>query len=987
MLFKKKVLSSSVALALVGSAMPALAQDEGLEIEEVIVEGGIRASLKKSMDLKRDTVGVADAISAEDMGKFPDTNLAESLQRITGVSIDRSRGEGSKVTVRGFGPDFNLVTLNGRQMPTHAGAGRSFDFGDLASEGISAVVIKKTGDATQPSGGVGSLINIITTKPLEAGSVATFAAKAAIDGSTTTGDTVTPEFSGLYSETFADDTIGVALSFSSQERQNGEAFANVGGWHTVTGDTDGGWTGVPMNAEQVNRPTEAGETTSIPQSLAYNLSDYTSERINSQLTLQYRPMDSLTATVDYTYSEFDLGRTYNDLSSWFNLGNNTQSSTWDEGPIGSPLVYSEISANSDYAMGIGRDGSNNENNSVGLNLEWNVNDSLQLTLDYHDSSAESGTNSPYGTSSLITIASYNRTVTTAYFDQDLPILELGLDPSDSLVPSAGGAVRPLYKDDMIITGSVFHNSESEMNIEQARLGGTYDLSDVTSIDFGLELTEVSNRTTSKATERGTWGGISEPGDLTDVLVRSSMADSFDQISGGADPRRQSEFFSAKLEDIISVANQMPLSENEQVGDCGTPYCASTDWNVDKRTTEETSVAYVQLTHDTEFDGMPFNVRAGLRYEQTDVTSAALAPTYSDVYWEGGNEFYLVKATDAEGNVISAFDDYTGDYNLFLPNLDLQLSVTDDLVARASVSKTVTRPSYNDIQGGVTVDGQTFKFKSARAGGGNPGLLPFESENFDLSLEWYYGDTDYVSVGYYHKTVDNFIGNGFRQEALFGLKDPASGGQFAEVAAANNLDPNQGYTQVGDILKNQTPSPFDADGRLYGAADNDEVIFTVASPVNEKTAKADGIEFAWQHNFAETGYGFIVNATVANASVAYDPLTLEGQFALGGLSDSANLIGFYDKDGVNVRVAYNWRDDFFNGIGQSQGSSGINPTQTEAFGQLDLSASYEIDDNLTVFVDGINVTESTYRVYGREKLQVLRSGQTGARYNVGVRYTF
>ena len=200
--YSKKVLSSSVALALVGSAMPALAQDEGLEIEEVIVEGGIRASLKKSMDLKRDTVGVADAISAEDMGKFPDTNLAESLQRITGVSIDRSRGEGSKVTVRGFGPDFNLVTLNGRQMPTHAGAGRSFDFGDLASEGISAVVVNKTGDATQPSGGVGSLINIITTKPLEAGSIATFGAKAAIDGSTTTGDTVTPEFSGLYSRDF-----------------------------------------------------------------------------------------------------------------------------------------------------------------------------------------------------------------------------------------------------------------------------------------------------------------------------------------------------------------------------------------------------------------------------------------------------------------------------------------------------------------------------------------------------------------------------------------------------------------------------------------------------------------------------------------------------------------------------------------------------------------------------------------------------------------
>jgi TonB-dependent receptor len=995
MLFKKKVLSSSVALALVGSAMPALAQDEGLEIEEVIVEGGIRASLKKSMDLKRDTVGVADAISAEDMGKFPDTNLAESLQRITGVSINRSRGEGSKVTVRGFGPDYNLVTLNGRQMPTHAGAGRSFDFGDLASEGISAVVVKKTGDATQPSGGVGSLINIITTKPLEAGSVATFSAKAAIDTSTATGDTATPEFSGIYSETFADDTLGVALSFSSQERNNAVNAASVGGWWTVPADSEELGRTVPRNEDQVNRPSGANENTSIPQSMAYNLSEYVSERVNGQLTLQWRPVDSLTATVDYTYSEFDLERTYNDMSAWFNQGGRTQSSVWDEGPIGSPLTYSEVGSNDDLPMGIGRDGSANENDSMGLNLEWNVNDSLQLTLDHHSSSAERGANSPYGTFSLVTIASFNRAVTTAHFDQDLPILEYGLNPEDPRTVSDGGAARPIYKDDMIITGSSFRNEIAVMDIDQTKLGGTYDLSDVTSIDFGVELAEVSNRSTSKAVDRGTWGGITEPGEISDILVRSSMADSFDQISGGEDSRRHSEFFTTTLEQVIEIANEQDLPASQDVGDCGTPYCASTAWDTDKRTTEETIAAYVQLTHDTEYNGMPVNIRAGLRYEQTEVTSAALAPTYSDVYWEGGNEFYLVKATDSEGNVISAFDDYLGDYNLFLPNLDLQLDITDELVARASVSKTITRAGYNDIQGGVTVDGQNFKYKTASARGGNPGLLPIESTNFDLSAEWYYGEADYVSVGYYQKTVENFIGNGFRQEELFGLTDPASGGLYGAVAAANGLDPF-GYGAIGDVIEGLTSTEIAAfgtqsagfvDGQLYGAADNDPVVFTIASPVNEKTAKVDGIEINWQHNFGETGYGFIANATIANADVAYDPLLLTGQFALGGLSDSANLIGYYDKDGINVRVAYNWRDDFFNGMGQGQGSSGINPTQTEAFGQIDISASYELNDNLTIFMDGINVTEETYRLYGREKAQVLQSGQTGARYNLGVRYKF
>ena len=260
-------------------------------------------------------------------------------------------------------------------------------------------------------------------------------------------------------------------------------------------------------------------------------------------------------------------------------------------------------------------------------------------------------------------------------------------------------------------------------------------------------------------------------------------------------------------------------------------------------------------------------------------------------------------------------------------------------------------------------------------------MPIESENFDLSVEWYYGDADYLSVGYFHKTVENFIGNGFRQENLFGLTDPASGGLFAETAIANDLDPNQGYIAVGELLDVSGNDP------LYGAANNDPVMFTVSGPVNEKTAKADGMELNWQHNFGETGYGFIANATLVDSDIAYDPLQLVGQFALSGLSDSANLIGFYDKDGINVRLAYNWRDSFFVGMGQGQGSTAINPTQTEAYGQLDISASYEINENLVVYMYGINITEEAFRVYGREEAQVLQSGQTGARYNLGVRYTF
>ena len=980
MVFRKRLLSSSVALALIGTAVPAFAQDEGV-IEEIVVEGGIRASLKRSMDIKRDTAGVADAISSEDMGKFPDTNLAESLQRVTGVSISRQRGEGSQVTVRGFGPEYNLVTLNGRQMPTHNGTNRSFDFGDLASEGISAVIVHKTGNAAAATGGVGSTINIITTKPLEAGSIATFGAKMVMDTSTAEGDKVTPEFSGLYSETFADGTIGISLSATAQTRNNAVNTASVSGWHTMPGNTDGGWTSVPMNADQVNRPTDAGANTSIPQATGYRVNEYESERVNGQLTLQWAPSETITATVDYTYSELELEHTYSDMSAWYNLGNNTQSSIWDDGPVASPIMYSEASPNADFAMGIGRDGSTSENTSVGLNLEWQATDSLLLALDYHDSSSEKGANNPYGTNALVTMSSWNRVGTTTYFDQDLPILQLSLNSG------ADGAERPLYKDDMVITGSRIDNDVSVMDIEQTRFAGTFEQSDATSIDFGVELTEVSNRSTAKTVERGTWTGISDPGYISDILTRSSMADSFDQISGNDDPRRQTEYFTTTLEQIVELAEALPVPSDQTVGDCGTPYCASTDWNSDKRTTEETTAAFIQINHSTEFtggllDGYPMNIRAGLRYEETDIVSAARAPTYSDVYWEGSSEHYWVKGAD------SAFEDYSGSYDLLLPNLDINLDLTDNVVVRASVSKTVTRPSYEDIKGGLTVTGDTsFKFRSAKAGGGDPSLKPIESTNFDMSVEWYYGDADYLSVGYYHKTVKNFIAAGSQQKELWGLLNPTGGGLYAQVAAAEGLDPGAEFTAIGAAMQEQYPELW-VNGKYYPTAENDPLVISVSVPINKKTAKVDGIEINLQHNFGDTGYGFIANATIANADIAFDALSLSPtQFVLPGLSDSANLIGFYDKDGFQARFAYNWRDRFVGGIGQDAGSEGINPQTVARYGQLDISASYEISDNLTIFADGINILEADYRVYSRESLQVLQAGQTGARYNLGVRYTF
>ena len=228
------------AASTLGNPGPSQIQEAPAAADETagddIVVTGIRASLREAVDIKRDAQGVVDAISAEDIGKFPDTNLAESLQRITGVSIDRSNGEGSLVTVRGFGPEFNLVTLNGRQMPTatlgdgaSAPASRSFDFANLASEGISGVEVYKTSRAAIPSGGIGSSINIRTPRPLDRpGLRGSIAAKGVLDTSRNGRDPITPEVSGVLSTTFADDRFGVLISGIYQDRKASVNTANVG---------------------------------------------------------------------------------------------------------------------------------------------------------------------------------------------------------------------------------------------------------------------------------------------------------------------------------------------------------------------------------------------------------------------------------------------------------------------------------------------------------------------------------------------------------------------------------------------------------------------------------------------------------------------------------------------------------------------------------------------------------------------------------------
>lgn len=988
--FQKKPLAVVVPMILgVAFSVSAQAQEaeqgENASAEdnvEVISVSGIRGSLIKSMEVKRDYKGVMEAISAEDMGKFPDTNLAESLQRVTGVSIDRQNGEGSKVTVRGFGPDFNLVTLNGRQMPasnleaTSASSSRSYDFSNIASEGVAGVEIYKTGKAHISTGGLGSTINIKTTKPLQApGLKASFGVKGVYDSSSDKDRDITPEVSGLYSDTFDDDKFGVALSGSYQKRESGNQQANVGtGWRSFPGITDNDWAsgtadwgGIPDGPDSghVNRPTE-DSIYSVPQSLGYRFEEIQRTRVNGQLTLQYRPIDTLTITTDYTYAENEVETQFNDLSAWFNFGPST--GVWTDGPIASPLVYSETySSPSDLAMGAGDYATVNENKSVGFNVEWQVNDSLELEFDYHSSSAESRPDSPYGSNNVLSTAAFIRASATAYFDQKFPVLEIGYPDGVSLRP-----------EDMRVTGSSFRNSMMRSVIDQFQVHGNYifDHDFFSSIDFGASFTEVKNRSAFSNVQRDNWGGVGEAGDFDDSFwPAATVSDRFD-LPGSDNDLLQNEYFAWDFARVRDRAAE--LYPVDGLGDCGNGFCTSSILDTDRRVEEEVKAVYFQLNMETEIAEMPVNFIVGARYEETDVESRALVPSYSGINWVADNEFVLLPTGE------SVFTELEGDYDNFLPNIDFDIEVVEDVIFRASFSKTIARPSYSDIQGGLTVD-RIARIDGGDGAQGDPSLRPFESTNIDLTVEWYYSEDSYLAIGYYDKDVKNFIGESIVQIPAFDLAHPANGPRYQEALAAVGNDTGLIRQYFVDNFPDSVSVSEDGTITIFGIDGEDgPANFDVRVPVNEREAAIDGWEIALQHVFGDSGFGTILNATFVDGDISYDNFSLEEQFALLGLSDSANIIGFYEKDGWQIRIAYNWRDDFLASTTQGTGS---HPIYVEDYGQWDATISYDYDEHLSFFFEGLNLTDEYTRSYGRSSEQVLNITQTGPRYHLGMRYKF
>ncbi len=997
---KQRLLTSALLLAI---ASPALAQvaepvssSDATELDAVMVTG-IRGSLESSMNLKRDARGIVDGIIAEDIGKFPDTNLAESLQRISGVSIDRSAiGEGSRVTVRGVGPDFNLVLLNGRQMPASSNGdgssvsnSRAFDFANLASEAISAVEVYKSGRAETPTGGIGATINVKTARPLDnPGFRANVGIKGVHDTSLDNlpdsykGSSVTPEVSGIFSTTTADGRFGIAVTGSYQERDLGYNQVSVpGGWRGFRGDEEN-WgaipqPGAPGSENIVNRPGP-DDVYSVPQNLNYAITGVQRQRTNGQVVLQWAPTDTVTTTLDYTYSENKIQQQRNDMSVWFNYG--PSSSSWTDGPVAAPLLYTEIlpftcdadnvCRGADLAMGGADIANRNENTSIGFNVEWEATDRLGFEIDVHKSTAETSPDSPYGSGGTLGTAAFIRGNTTADFSGDFPILTVQYPP---------GYTGPRASD-MLVTGSVFHRSYMKSEIEQVQARGNFRFGDYSRLDFGVSATEANNRTAYGNVQRdNTWGGAEGSAeDYPDnIWIPDNMGRYFGAFRGSGNPAFTDEFFLFDFRTVRDLAAQFAGDESL--------YLAPAEYTTDRRVTEKSRRAYLQVSSSWDI-GIPLNAAAGVRYEKTEVTSSALVPVATALLWESNNEIGIQR----EG---SDFTTLYGDYAHWLPSIDVSAELTDSLILRSSYSRTIGRPGWGDIQGGQTLN-EPVRVDGGTGQQGNPGLEPLKADNFDLSLEWYYAEASYFSVGYFQKNISNYIGTTIIQATPFDLTTPI-GGAYWNAAVANacpttdltcirnyiftNFDGQPGVTRTG------SDAGGNAIGTITGVPGDPIANFRITTPANTGSSKLDGLELNLQHVFGQSGFGLAANYTYVNSpNLNYDNTNLGGQFALVGLSDSANLVLFYDKGPWQARAAYNWRDRF---LSSGFDSERPNPVYVEEYGQLDVSVGFKVSDRLTLQAEAINVTDETQRTHGRNGRQLLYGTQTGPRYMFGARYTF
>jgi len=954
--FARRALTATVsmgALALVVMAHDAAAQtapandpqaEEAAEVGEIVVTG-FRASLQNALNIKRREAGVVDAISAEDIADFPDTNLAESIQRIPGVSIDRDAGEGRSITVRGLSSEFTRTRINGIEAQASVGAtdssggvnrGRAFDFNVFASELFNNITVRKTASAEVEEGSLGATVDLRTSRPFD--KVGFQGALSGQYGYNDLSEDWSPRFAALVSNTWADDQLGALFSIAYSERDSlEEGFSSVrwgpaGPNPGAPSSNDGGFqnTSVLPNANLVYHPR-------IPR---YGSLEHTQERLGATLSLQARPGNGPTLfTMDMLYSKLDSTRTENFLQAWSlsrgaDQGGKPQVDIIDfeVDPDTGEMVYARLD-DMDIRSESRFDVLETEFKQMTFAVEHEF--SERLRFNGLVGRAESNFSNPVQVSAIIDRQNVDGYSYDFRENRDLPAINWGFDVTDptqwSVVGPTGAQPRSELRSSSNFIDLVYTTGEAILEFE---------VNDSLTLKAGVSRKEYES--SSRAFARLANGAPALPAgvsmaDVTNLL--EGFGNNLDLPAGSAT--------SWVRPDLSALQDAWDYQCNCNTGVAGGDFrLIGLDGNTStygnwREVTEKDTGAFVQADWDVEVMGLPFRGNIGVRQVKTEVEALG----YSNV---GG------VATPVTG---------VNEYEDTLPSLNLAIEPMDDLIVRFGAAKVMARPPVTQLAPVFTLSAVNAASNTASLG--NVELEPYRAKTYDLSVEYYFAPEALLSFAYFYKDISTFVQT--TQETL----------TYADLTALN-------------------PIAFPASAsRPAGST------YVFSTPTNTEGGPLKGFEISYQQTFSFlpgpfSNLGALLNYTHVESEIDYCTTPSCAVIVtedLVNLSPEAwNATLYYDDGKLNARISAAYRDAYYQNVPGSNGATGLIPFQGKSeTTTIDASASYNLTDNLSLSIEGLNLTDEENRQnhgdLGGARDSTYVYHHTGRQLYVGARYRF
>lgn len=770
-------------IALIGPALVALAMTAGWTsaaqaqvaddvIEEIVVEG-YRSSLRQSLAVKRSEAGVVDAIAAEDIADFPDLNLAESIQRIPGVSIDRVNGEGRRITIRGLPADFNRIRINGMEAMNTTGSAdssggsnrsRGFDFNTFASDLFSGITVRKSASAEVEEGSLGATVDLRTAKPFDYGEGLKMAGTVQ-GGWNDLSEEFNPRFAALVSATNAEGTVGGLLSVAYSDRSILEEGFSTVRWQDGTFQSVGGVNCAANPADAGCVATDTNSLTYHPRIPRYGRLTHEQERLGLTGSLVFRPTDRTEISFDGMYSKFEAERDEEYLEVFFR----SQENVIDIVDFTTDASTNSIDSGTFTInpVGNGTHPIRSEHRFDELNTDF-----TQLTVSIDHAFTDQ--------------LSANAFVGTSDSKHDVPIQTTILFDAVPVVTGYQYDFRENFNAPFVSYGSLDVTDPTQFAFTEFRdrpqsvdntfntfQGGlTFEMNENYTVKGGVSWKEFTFDTTEFRRENTLGSGVCASGQfdcdldddgIDDIPGAPVTSDILSTLTGfgsglGAPAGIDSSWVSPNVFAAAALVDLYNIPGGPQAGNI-------------RNVEEEDIGVWAQLDFELSMGDMPVRGNVGARYVETTTTATG-----------------QVSGTDV--TVDRTYDD-------FLPSLNLVFEATDDFLIRFAAARVMTRPSLGNLTPGGALD--SFNGPPFRYNAGNPGLDPFRANSFDVALEWYFSDESLVSVGAFYKDVESFFTTGgltivpYSQSGLPNTLAPAS--SPLRVALDAGQDPDIEISQV------------------------------------------------------------------------------------------------------------------------------------------------------------------------------------------------